>query len=383
LIFGVRWAEHIFFENAEKDFARAVVKIVRANILWKPKLMKGHKHFYVILLLSGMMIVLSFVSDRSSYYKFVIPEGWPKPVYNIKRVGITEQGFKLGKMLFNDPVLSKDNSTSCASCHLQFTAFTHADHNLSHGIYGRKGTRNSIALFNLAWNTSFMWDGGVTDLEKQPVNPITNPAEMDNKMPDLVAKLNKLQKYRKLFFDTYNDSVITQELLLRSLMQFTIMIESFNSKYDSVTRGQGNVKFTESEQNGYAVFKKNCSSCHAEPLFTDRSFKNNGLTADTALNDFGRMKVTGDKNDSLKFRVPSLRNVASSAPYMHDGRFKRLIDVLDHYTNGIEKSPTLAKELNTKIALTDTEKTDLIAFLNTLTDKLFLYDVRFRDYGPQ
>lgn len=345
--------------------------------------MRSHRHLYIFLLLAGLMAMLSFVSDRASYYKFVMPDGWPRPVYDIEKIGITEGGFKLGKTLFNDPILSKDNSTSCASCHFQFTAFTHADHSLSHGIYGRKGTRNSIALFNLAWSTSFMWDGRVTDLEQQPVNPITNPAEMGNNMPDLVKKLNNSPKYRKLFFDTYKDSNITQELLLRSLMQFTIMIESFNSKYDSVTRKLGDVKFTESEERGYKLFRKNCAFCHAEPLFTDRTFKNNGLAVDTELNDFGRMKITGDRKDSLKFRVPSLRNVAFSAPYMHDGRFRTLASVLDHYTNGIVASPTLAKELKRKINFSEADKNDLIAFLNTLTDKFFLYDVRFRDYGPQ
>lgn len=345
--------------------------------------MKAGKKTYIVLLLAGMALLLSFAVDNSAYYKFVVPQGWPQPVYNIKKNGVTEGGFKLGKMLFNDPILSKDNSTSCASCHLQFTAFTHADHSLSHGIYGRKGTRNSIALFNLAWNTSFMWDGGVADLEQQPINPLTNPAEMDSNIPDLVAKLNKLSKYRKMFYDVYTDSNITAGLLLKSLAQFTVMIESFNSKYDSVMRKERNVSFTESEQSGYTVFKKNCSACHTEPLFTDNSFKCNGLPLDTGLQDMGRMKITGKKSDSLKFRVPSLRNVAFSAPYMHDGRFGKLKDVIEHYTNGLVQGPTLAQELQSKMEMTEKEKTDLLAFLKTLTDRMFLYDVRFRDFGPQ
>ena len=345
--------------------------------------MKGRAKHIVCISAAVAVILLSFRKDSQEQLQFHRPQGWPKPVYNFRKNKVTTAGFILGRTLFNDPLLSKDNSTSCASCHLNFTAFTHADHNLSHGIYGLKGTRNSLALFNLAWNTSFMWDGGVTSLEQQPINPITNHVEMDNSMEVVLTRLNNSPKYRRLFYAAYNDSSISTSTVLKSLAQFTAMLESYNSRYDSVQRGEPGVVFTESEQRGLAIFRNHCAQCHAEPLFTDYSFRNNGLPVDTALNDWGRMKITGDRGDSLKFRVPSLRNIAVSAPYMHDGRFPRLKDVLEHYSNGINHTPTLAPELREKIGLSAQDKRDLLAFLNTLTDKVFLYDVKFREPVPQ
>ncbi len=344
--------------------------------------MKLTSRHITLFLLTGLLVLLSFARKEDPRYQFVIPKGWPKPTYDFKRNKVSEAGFVLGRTLFNDPILSKDNSVSCASCHLNFTAFTHADHNVSHGIYGLKGTRNSLALFNLAWNKTFMWDGRVTDLEGQPTNPITNQVEMDNSMDSVVAKLNRSGNYRKLFYTAFKDSVITPKTLLKSLAQFTVMLESFNSKYDSVIRSEPGVAFTENELKGYNLFKQHCASCHTEPLFTNNAFKNNGLLVDTALRDFGRMSITHQASDSLLFRVPSLRNIGVSGPYMHDGRFGRLKDVVEHYTSGTIKSPTLSHELENEIRLSTQDKKDLISFLNTLTDKYFLYDVRFRSTNP-
>lgn len=310
--------------------------------------------------------------------KIIVPKGWPKPLYDFSKNPLTEEGFKLGSALFYDPILSHDNTISCASCHLPFTAFTHADHSLSHGIGGKIGTRNSTALMNLIWSPSFMWDGGVNNLEVQPINPLTNPLEMDSQLPELVLELNQSPKYRKMFYRAFNDSVITSQLLLKALAQFTSQLNTYNSKYDSIMRHEKNVAFTASEKNGYALFKKNCSSCHTEPLFTNYSFQNNGLPIDTFLMDYGRMKITQNSKDSLKFRVPTLRNIEFSAPYFHDGRVNKLKDVLEHYTTGIAVGPTVAESLKSKIELTKQEKKDLIAFLKTLTDKYFMYNSRFR-----
>lgn len=329
---------------------------------------------------SVILCLTAFMYVEATPVKFIIPKGWPKPAYDVNKNKITESGFKLGRALFFDPILSRDSSTSCSSCHLQFTGFTHSDHNLSHGINGLKGKRNSSALFNLAWNTSFMWDGGVSNLEVQAINPITNPVEMDSRLEDVVAKLNRSARYRKLFFKACNDSVITSKYLLKSLAQFTVLFESYNSKYDKVMRKEKNNVFTVEEKNGYTLFKNNCAACHTEPLFTNYAFKNNGLPVDAELNDLGRMQITQNRADSLKFKVPSLRNIAVSGPYMHDGRFKNLMLVLEHYISGIQSTATLADELKTPLSLTVKDKTDLIAFLNTLTDKEFLYDLRFRNY---
>jgi cytochrome c peroxidase len=166
--------------------------------------------------LTGIIFVIIFSAfhfiDHGTV-KFSVPKGWPEPIYNFKQNPLTQEGFDLGKKLFYDPILSKDSTISCASCHLSFTAFTHSDHKLSHGIYGLVGTRNSSSLINLAWNTSFMWDGGVINLEIQAINPITNPVEMDNKLIDVINKLNQSGYYRKRFYRVYKDSLITSQKL--------------------------------------------------------------------------------------------------------------------------------------------------------------------------
>lgn len=315
--------------------------------------------------------------------KLVVPEGWPKPVYDFKKNKTTKEGFILGNNLFYDPILSRDSTISCASCHLSFTAFTHADHSLSHGIEGRFGRRNSIALENLAWSPSFMWDGSVKNLEQQAINPITNRLEMDNTMINALNAVNSSPKYRRLFYLAFNDSSIDAKMLLKALAQFTVMLESYNSKYDSVMRKEAGVSFTESEQNGYTLFRQHCNSCHTEPLFTNYSFQNNGLAPDTALNDLGRMIITKNETDRYKFKVPSLRNIEFSAPYFHDGRVNKLKEAVEHYTSGIVETPTLAKELRQKIILSAPEKKDLVAFLKTLSDRAFVYNTGFRNIFSQ
>lgn len=338
----------------------------------------SRKHI-TLLGIACSILLLSF-SKVHTRAKFIQPKGWPKPSYNFSKNKITDEGVRLGRVLFYDPILSRDSTISCASCHLQYTAFTHSDHNLSHGIDGLKGTRNSGTLFNLAWSPSFMWDGGVNNLEVQPINPITSPVEMDSKLEDAIARLNQSPRYRTMFYKAFKDSIVTSQHLFKALAQFTLLLESYNSKYDKVMRKEKDVSFTPEEQNGYTLFKKNCASCHTEPLFTNHTFQNNGLPVDAELNDIGRMKITGNPADSLKFKVPSLRNIFVSNPYMHDGRFRSLEKVLNHYTDGIVHSATLAKELQTKITMNKREKLDVIAFLRTLSDKQFLTDTSLGFY---
>ena len=333
---------------------------------------------YILFFSILFILFAATINWKNEKIKFVTPKGWPKPHYNFKNNPITLKGFELGRELFYDPILSSDSSTSCAGCHLAFTAFTHADHRVSHGIQGLLGTRNSLTLINLAWNTSFMWDGGVSNLEEQAINPITNPVEMNSKLADVVSKLNQSHKYKMLFYKAFKDSAITPQHLLKSLAQFTSNLVSCNSKYDSVMRKEKHVAFTAQELNGYNVFKRNCSSCHAEPLFTNFKYENNGLAIDTSFKDIGRMKITKNKSDSLQFKVPTLRNIEFSAPYFHDGRFNKLKEAIEHYTSGIVDSPTLAAQLKNKINLSKEEKKDLLIFLKTLTDKPFLYNVQFR-----
>jgi cytochrome c peroxidase len=326
-----------------------------------------------------IIIILLFFGLTGFYtikeYFFEIPKNWPKPHYNFIRNPLSKQKIELGRTLFYDPILSRDNSISCASCHSQYNAFTHADHELSHGIEDRIGTRNSPTLMNLAWHTSFMWDGSINHLDVQSLAPISHPDEMGENIEHVVKKLQNKKKYSTLFLKAYGDSIITGEHTLKAISQFMLTLVSANSKYDSVIRKQ--LKFTSQEEKGYKLFKQHCSNCHTEPLFTNLQFENNGLAIDTTLNDFGRMKITKNRNDSLKFKVPTLRNIEFSFPYMHDGRFKKLSQVLNHYTTGIHQSKTLSTKLQDRIILTSNQKVDLTSFLLTLTDKQFLFNPQF------
>lgn len=307
---------------------------------------------------------------------FQVPKGWPQPAYDFKAKPLTKEKVALGRALFHDPILSRDNTISCSSCHLPNTAFTHVDHDLSHGIDGRIGTRNSPALVNLAWGKSFMWDGAVNHIEVQALAPIENHLEMDESIANVVKKLQATPVYGAMFKNAFGDTLVTGERTLKAIAQFMLTLVSADSKYDKVMRGEA--AFNQWEEKGYTLFKSNCASCHKEPLFTNESFENNGLAVDTTLNDYGRIKITHRASDSLKFKVPTLRNVEVSYPYMHDGRFKSLQMVLFHYTNGIQQSPTLAKQLKNGIVLSEDDKRCLIAFLKTLTDEAFLHNPSFQ-----
>jgi cytochrome c peroxidase len=330
------------------------------------------KHKLLLLSLLGFAIV-AFRSAQDSL--FVVPSNFPKPVYNFSKNSLTANKIQLGRALFYDPILSRDNLISCASCHSQFSAFTHIDHALSHGIDDKIGFRNSPALMNLAWQTSFMRDGAINHLDMLALAPMSNPDEMDENITHVVFKLQANNVYPKLFLEAFGDSVITGEHTLKAIAQFMLTLVSSNSKYDSVMRKQS--VFTSQEKNGYVLFKKNCASCHTEPLFTNDKFRNNGLPIDTTLKDFGRYRATKNPSDLLKFKVPTLRNIEFSYPYMHDGRFKKLSQVINHYTNGIEKNRTLGPELQKAIELTSNEKVDIIAFLLTLSDKSFLFNPKY------
>ncbi len=324
-----------------------------------------------------LVVIITFFifAFKTEKELFFIPKNWPKPVYNFSTNTLTAQKILLGRVLFYDPILSKNNTISCASCHSQYSAFTHIDHALSHGINDSIGTRNSPALMNLAWQKTFMWDGAINNLDMQALAPISHPAEMGSTITDVIKKLNSLKTYRSLFYNAYGDSLATGEKTLKAFSQFLVTIVSANSKYDKVMHQQE--KFTSQETNGYTLFKKNCSACHTEPLFTTTQFANNGLLLDTLLKDYGRYKITKNANDSLKFKIPTLRNIEFTYPYMHDGRFKKLSEVLNHYTTNLHSSKTLAVELQKPIVLTSNEKVDLISFLLTLTDKEFIFNKKF------
>lgn len=326
------------------------------------------------------LLVLTMVSVSTAFtlfddIHFQIPKHWPKPFYSFQNNPLSYDKIELGRALFYDPVLSKDNTISCTSCHSQYNAFAHIDHALSHGIDNKTGTRNAPALMNLAWSRSFMWDGAINHLDMQSLFPITHPNEMNESLDHVVSKLQSSIVYPSLYYKAFGDSMITGERTLKSLSQFMLTLVSANSKYDSVMRNE--TQFNEQQKRGYKLFKTNCASCHTEPLFTNAQFENNGLPLDSTLNDFGRMNVTHNPSDSLKFKVPTLRNIEFSFPYMHDGRFKRLSEVITHYTLGIQRSNTLSKQLRKPILLSSNEKVDLIAFLLTLSDRTFLFNPKY------
>ncbi len=329
----------------------------------------------IIILLSAFINRLQ--TWQPHYLKLVIPKGWPKPAKDIFAINpLTEEGFQLGRKLFYDGKLSKDGSIACASCHQQFAAFTSFDHDFSHGFNNSFTTRNAPGLFNLAWMPALHWDGGINHIEVQPLAPLTAPNEMAESLENVLKKITADTGYKRLFKAAFGDAGISSQRMLKALAQFTGSIQSYNTRYDKVKRGEAT--FTISEQYGYNVFKANCNTCHAEPLFTDNSFRNNGLSLHPTLMDMGRMKVTGRPEDSLKFKVPSLRNVALTAPYMHDGRLYTLSQVVEHYRNKINNNqPTIDSLLKNKISISNQEKVDLLSFLYTLTDQEMLHDKRY------
>ena len=225
-----------------------------------------------------------------------------------------------------------------------------------------------------------MWDGGIFDLDLQPIAPITNHVEMGETVVNVVNKLKEDAEYPSLFEKAFGSREISNTNFLKAMSQFMVMCVSNNAKYDSVTRNQA--VFTEDEQNGYTLFKQKCNSCHTEPLFTDQSFRNNGLPV-TTRNDMGRFAVTLQEQDKLKFKVPSLRNLSFTPPYMHDGRFLTIDAVLEHYNAAVQITPTLDPQLqqpgHTGIAMSAEEKRLINTFLKTLDDRVFITDRRFSE----
>lgn len=276
--------------------------------------------------------------------------------------------------MFYDPILSKNNTIACGSCHIQSASFTHHGHDVSHGIEDRLGSRNAPPIMNMAWSKAFFWDGGVFHLDLQPMVPITNYVEMDEKMSSVLEKLRRTSEYPGLFKKAFGSEEINSACMLKALSQFMLMCVSSNSKYDKVMRHEGE-KFTKQEEEGYKLFKQKCNDCHKEPLFTDYSFRNNGI-AIGKNGDIGRFNITLDSSDTYKFKVPSLRNIEFTAPYMHDGRYYGLTDVIDHYSDGVQNTPNLdpllSKNNKLGIPMTVEEKVKIIAFLKTLGDTSFI-----------
>lgn len=313
-----------------------------------------------------------------------IPSNFPPLAYDIAANPPTEKGVELGKKLFYDGRLSSDGVISCGFCHIQEHAFTHHGHTVSHGVNDQAGTRNATPIQNLAFQKIYMWDGAADHLDMQPVIPLTSRIEMNANLESVLAMMKADPSYTKLYGQAFKDGAVTTENMLKALSQFMVTAISSNSRFDKYRRKEAGATLTADEAKGYQLFNTKCASCHATDLMTDDSFRNNGLAVNPKINDQGRYTVTQLEADRYKFKVPSLRNIEKTAPYMHDGRFGTLEAVLEHYTTGIQDSPTLDAQLKKKgtpgIALSPEEKAQLIAFLKTLTDKQFLGDKRFSEF---
>ena len=309
------------------------------------------------------------------------PSNFPPPVQIMTDNPVTREGFELGRTLFYDPILSRNNTISCGSCHIQTSAFTHHGHDLSHGIDDLLGKRNALPIQNLLWQSSFFWDGGVYHIDMIPLNPIENPVELDESLSGVLQKLKQSSRYPALFQKAFGSPEINTTRFLQALSQFQAMLISANSRYDRYVRGEGEV-FTEQEKQGLLLFKQKCGTCHATDLFSDFQFRNNGLNSEFSL-DSGRYAISLHPDDIGKFKVPSLRNIAKTSPYMHNGQLRTLDQVLDHYRSGVKASATLDPLLMQNgvpgLNITDEEKQKIIAFLLTLTDDRFIRDPRFSE----
>ena len=316
-------------------------------------------------------------------YDFTLPSGWP-PVDPPEDNPTTYEGVTLGRKLFYDPMLSGDGTQSCSSCHAQSHSFTDNNLQFSTGIDGVEGEMNAMALVNLAWGNNFFWDGRSVGLEAQAFEPVINPIEMHDDWDNVVTKLSADADYPKMFYEAFGDQDITADKATKAIAQFERTLISANSLYDKFIGGEGPAAWSDPEFSGMAIFfteRGDCFHCHVDKFFTDYDFHNNGLDASP---DPGLYMVTGDANDLGKFRTPTLRNIEYTAPYMHDGRFATLEEVIDHYSTGATSSSTIDPIMNHSGAglllnFTDEEKTNLIAFLKSLSDEEFMTNPAFAD----
>ena len=339
-------------------------------------------------------------------YTLVIPSNLP-PMDIPADNKLTVEGIALGRFLFYEKRLSGDNGMSCATCHAPALAFTDGKP-VSKGIDSIAGTRSTMPLINLGYARFFFWDGRAATLEQQILQPVSNPIEMHEAWPNAMAKLQADAVYPELFNRAFGTSHIDSLLAAKAIAQFVRTLVSGNSPFDKFRRGEGFI--SPDAQVGFDLFKKeggaigenipvagstpvigqggaDCFHCHTEAagLFTDEQFHNNGL--DTIFPDLGRAGVTGDPADLAKFKTPTLRNIMATAPYMHDGRFATIDQVLDHYNEGGHASTTVDPFMkftspDMTLGLTPTKRAQVKAFLNSLTDAEFLSNPAFQDPGP-
>jgi cytochrome c peroxidase len=319
-----------------------------------------------------------------SFGMFPVPD---LPEDNIPTVA----GVQLGRMLFYDERLSRDNTQACVTCHRQKEVFSDSM-KFSVGVKGLEGRRQAMPLMNLAWHQfGFFWDGRSPTLRDQALHPIQDTLEMDETLENVVAKLVHDQDYIDQFIRAFGDDEITPQRIGLAIEQFELTLISNRSKYDDYLIGQA--VLTESEERGRNLFFSDfnpttgakggeCFNCHVGFNFSIHTYLNNGLDSKGRFTDLGRYEVTQNEEQRARFKLPSLRNVALTAPYMHDGRFQTLEEVIEHYNTGVQYSGTLDESMEHNLLpgglqLSEQDKADLVAFLKTLTDHAFVNDERF------
>ncbi len=338
---------------------------------------------YMLMVWLALVIVaaqFAFLPQAATPLRLRIPEGFPEPVYQFANNPLTREGFELGRRLFYDGQLAADGQTACASCHQQFAGFADFEHVFSHGVSNRFTNRNAPPLFNLAWHREFHADGGINHIEWQPLSPLTGSNEMDNSIENVVRSLQNDPVYPAMFAAAFGSDSINSQRILYALTQFTASIVSADTRYDRVSLGKE--QFTEWEAEGYRVFQAKCASCHTPPLFTDLDYHNIGLPVDSFLHDYGRMLITGKKEDSLKFKTPTLRNITRTGPYMHDGRFWGLSTAVNHWETASPMDTTASDLIRNGTPPDKQEIRYLVSFLHTLLDDVLLKDEGLRDPIP-
>lgn len=345
---------------------------------------------YLVISILLAILCSGFVRNKSGKeYRFprltFFPE-MPKPDH-----AITDAGVDLGRHLFYDPILSRDSNMSCASCHKQQFAFSDAPNRFSAGNNRIALRRNTLPIFNLAWHQSFFWDGKASSIEGQVFHPVNSDLEMNLSWSDVVSRLKRHPTYKRKFKAAFGDVPIDSDMVSNAIGQFERTLLSYRSKYDRVINGRDS--FTKDESEGFLLCNDmtegDCLHCHttdSDPLGSTFAFSNNGLDMIKATEDFvdrGRGDITRSPFDNGKFKIPSLRNLAFTPPYMHDGRFQTLEQVVDFYSEGVKMSPTIDSKMEYVhqggARLTLDEKRMIIAFLQTLTDSLFVSDPNFSD----
>ncbi len=357
---------------------------------------KKIKHLGVFVALF-LIFVASCRKDKPSDftptpYKLEIPSHFPQMEFPADNP-LTLEGIELGRHLFYDKILSRDNSVSCASCHHQEKGFSDPN-TVSIGVDGLTGTRQSMALINMGWQKFFFWDGQSATLEDQIFHPIVDPVEMDNTWNEVEKRLRYHTKYPEMFMKAFGETGIDSVKTVKAIAQFVRTLISYQSKFDLIYKFTYGIPLSTQEQfdfqgvtpeelAGFDLFMSlngaDCLHCHLGPLMQVQIYSNNGL--DETFTDLGRGGVTGNPAEMGRFKVPTLRNIGYTAPYMHDGRFQTLEEVINHYSHGVVFSSTIDTNMEFVdvggVQLNAQEKALLKAFLLTLNDEKFITNPKF------